>query len=176
MGGKSGRGGGVNRIAPVAMAIGVCVLSGCSVLGKAHDETAGQLTPIGGEFDRSRHGVITVAEVAPRSDIAILPPSVEHVVWVRGEGTRNGRWSEVEEHTERTPPREAQPAESTDRPAKTPDDEYPLLRDHGAYETEYGRVPMCLENGVLEPCEDAHLYDCYGSKGGGYCLERGAGR
>lgn len=157
------------------MAIGVCVLSGCSVLGKAHDETPGPLTTIGDEFDRSRHGVITVAEVAPRSDIAILPPSVEHVVWVRGEGTRNGRWAEVDEHTERTPPREVQPEESTDRPARTTDDEYPLLRDHGAYETEYGRVPMCLENGLLEPCEDAHLYDCYGSKGGGYCLERGAG-
>lgn len=184
MGGKGRRGRAVKRIVLVTMAIAGWGVTGCSVVGKVSDEAASHSTQTRDEYARPRHGIITVAEIAPRSDIAILPPSLEHVVWVRGGGSGNGRWSEVEERIDPVTPTETAPTESAGHPADhmanhmagMPDDGYPLLRDHGAYETEYGRVPMCLDNGLIEPCEDAHLYDCYGSKGGGYCLERDTGQ
>lgn len=175
--GRQGGDRAMKTIAVILMGVAGSVMTGCSVLGTTpHDESGVSIRPVSSEFDRARHGVITVSEVAPRSDIAVMPPSVEHVVWVRSSATTNGTWSEVVERTEETTMTGLKESDQTQRIRRTADEEYPLLRDHGAYDTEYGRVPMCLENGLLEPCEDAHLYDCYGSKGGGYCLERGGPR
>ena len=160
--------------------LAVLLVAGCSALGGSHrDESGTGADGSFGEFNTARHGLVTVDEVLHRSDIVVMPPTIEHVIWVRSSQNGRSTWSEVREEEPVLAPsvdtHEQAERETVAVVARTPDAEYPLLRDHGAFDTEYGRVPMCMVYGALEPCTDRDRYECFASKGGGYCLERSVG-
>lgn len=123
------------------------------------------------EWPPSIQGVITVDELRPRSDIVILPPAMEHVVWMRGADI--SRFDGMELPRDDSPIRFAAPELATvEMPKQMPRHECVLLEDEWDPESEIGKVPMCLVDGNLDPCDNPHLYKCAGSKGDCYCVYR----
>lgn len=153
------------------------LISGCAIVDDPENVAAKkQFMPIEDPaYSRSvKHGVITVSEVLPRSDIIVMPPSVEHVVWLRQSQPAvvqtNDR--QVGERARVKP--ESRP--STRRPVDT----WPLLSEDMNFDSEIGRLSMCQRSGpcgpneacaMLEPCEERENYDCFTTKQGDYCLE-----
>lgn len=165
----------------------VLTISACAVIVDPNLEQQEAFTPIERTVDRAtvRNGEITVDEVRPRSDIVVLPPSVEHVVWYRGGPLATPTPTSV---GQRAPtPRTAEPPvaaaqNSTSIPTRRVMDNWPLLKEDFAYETEYGRVDMCnticpdggCHAGVhptLSPCEEPERYECFTPKSPPYCVE-----
>lgn len=123
-----------------------------------------------GGWPLSVQGVITIDELRPRSDIVILPPAIEHVVWIRGVDT--SRFDGVEVGRAEVPTRAETGEKAPTGPARRiAEEEWPLLAEDMNFDSEIGRVRMCLADGAYDPCEHPERYRCYGSKAGGYCLE-----
>jgi hypothetical protein len=154
----------------------VLMVSGCAVVEIPQEDPAAKpFAPI--ESSRTNqlvdHGVITVAQVQPRSDIIVLPPSVEHVVWRRGEEILADEAVEV-------PDRAAKVSATARTTARRVRDNWPLLEEDLNFESEIGRLEMCDRQtpcgpdeycDSLEPCEEPEKYDCFSVKMGEYCLE-----
>lgn len=154
-------------------------LCGCAIVAnpKAVDE-ASKETPFAPietpavAARRVEQGIITVREVHERSDIVVMPPSVQYVVW-----QRDGSIVPVATPTAKGA---AAPTQASTPVAKRPIDEWPLLAEDMDFASEIGRVPMCRPNedcdpGAacpdLVPCERADELSCYRTKQGDYCLE-----
>lgn len=123
-------------------------------------------------FDRSEHGLITVTDVMPRSDIAVLPPSVQHVVWRRAglvaatpvSNSSIGASSDSKATDHRAHP-------SSKRRVR---DRWPLLERDLDYGSKIGELDMCdprKYRDLLEPCESPEKYVCFTPKQGPFCLE-----
>lgn len=122
--------------------------------------------------DRAEHGVITVADVSPRSDIAVIPPSVQHVVWRRTDSVAHA--SAVEPGVPEMSAPNA-PANAPKKRKRMVREHWPLLEEDMNYESLIGELGMCDPKdygNLLEPCESPEKYECFTPKQGPYCLER----
>lgn len=162
-----------------AAIIVVVLLSGCAIVDDPKaTEAANKRAPFepiktaAPYTHRVEHGIITVREVQARSDIVVMPTSVQHVVW-----QRDGSIAAVA-----PPPREAEVAPEANRVAlaERQIDDWPLLAEDMNFESEIGRVAMCRPGGAcgpgedcpdLIPCERADELSCYRVKQGDYCVE-----
>jgi len=150
---------------------------GCAIVDdpEAVKEQQAMFRPIeGANTDNGvEHGVITAREIHQRSDIVVMPPSVQHVVW-RRDGSNLLTVTTVAEEG---------PAKNGDASARTvrnPKDNWPLLAEDMNFDLEIGRVDMCdrmhpcgPEDACLdlEPCKNPERYECFMTKPGEYCLE-----
>lgn len=164
----------------IALFVAVALLGGCAIVD---DKSAEQLArekpapfePISSAADgrRVEHGIVTVTQIQPRSDIVIMPPSMQHVVWQRDETPRQSYQVVGEEGRITT----EEPVIKRRRPV----DDWALLEEDMNFQSEIGRVPMCKrdrpcdateECDDLVPCERADELSCYRVKQGDYCVEK----
>ena len=153
-------------------------LSACAIVDdKSPEQLAAEQAPFApiksaADGRRVEHGIITVKQVHPRSDIVILAPSVQHVVWQRDDQAA-GSYEEVVAQPDK-------PAVKKMPKQRQPIDDWALLEEDMNFESEVGRVPMCrrqqpCEPGAvcndLVPCERADELSCYQVKLGDYCVE-----
>jgi len=121
-------------------------------------------------LETTDHGLLTVTDVRPRSDIAILPPSVQHVVWrVEKQPVVYETIVPKKDDVETVPTAER-------RKTPTPRETWPLLAEDLDFESKIGDIAMCdpegrQTSGPLIPCENPEQYECYATKIGEYCLE-----
>jgi hypothetical protein len=156
----------------------VLLISGCAIVedpeavGQAGKHAPFEPISSSSQYRRVEHGVITAREVQERSDIVVIPPSVQHVVWQR-DGLAIANVAQ---------PRPTEPRSElqTEPLAERPIDDWPLLAEDMNFESEIGRVPMCRPTKAcvpgedcpeLIPCERADELSCYRVKQGDYCLE-----
>jgi len=159
-------------------------MTGCAIVDDpaAVQERQAMFRPIdGAKSDHGvEHGVITAREIHQRSDIVVMPPSVQHVVWRRDGSNLLTVTTAAEEKplVEETPTTKD---EAQLRAVRTPKDNWPLLAEDMNFDQEIGRVDMCdrmqpcgPEDSCmdLEPCENPERYECFMTKPGEYCLER----
>ncbi len=155
----------------------VMLHAGCAIVDAetTNAERREKFTPIETVADsyRVEHGIVTVSQVQPRSDIVILPPSMQHVVWRREEPARA---------VAKDRQAEAAPAASKKSISKKrrPRDNWPLLAEDMNFDSEKGRVDMCDPIDVCEPgefcpdltpCERKDELSCFRVKQGDYCVE-----
>jgi len=121
------------------------------------------------EGDWVHHGVITVTGINPRSDIVVLPPSNQHVVWKR----------EVETSAATTRVT-GQIQKKIDHPVRDDDDLWVETGEFWPIEGGQGVVSMCKPKwcesrrcvGSMQPRVDPERYECESGKMGEYCQER----
>jgi len=155
----------------------VVIQAGCAIVEDeaSTKEKREPFTPIETAADsyQVEHGIVTVREVQPRSDIVILPPSMQHVIW-----QREGLGAEVIENTGVA----ILPAKTdgAEKRKPRPRDQWPLLEEDMNFDSQVGRVDMCDPMDVCEPseycqdlvpCERRDELSCYRVKQGDYCLE-----
>ena len=161
----------------IVVCVLVATLLGCAVVDdpQAQAERA-KKTPFeviddGLTYGRVEHGIITVREVQPRSDIVTLPPSVEHVVWQRDAAVAT---------TAATPATKKNDTAPTEVRERRVVDDWALLAEDMDFGSEIGRVDMCKPTEPcyagsdcpdLVPCERADELACYRVKQGDYCVE-----
>ena len=122
------------------------------------------------------HGQVTVRSVHERSDIAVLPPTVQHVVWFR-DGSPEVGVVPVIEPANAPPTKQAKTTSGETRRVK---DRWPLLERDMDFDSEIRQLDMCNPKTTcgpedrcvdIEPCENPELYECFTTKQGNYCLE-----
>jgi len=160
----------------IALTIAVTT-AGCAIVeDPSLEEGKAPFSPIETKTDARtvEHGVVTVREIHQRSDIVVMPPSIEHVVWKK-------RKDAVDESV-RPEARASKRKGSEGVRQRRVKERWPLLEEDMNFASEIGRVPMCdrkaacrEEEGCtdLEPCQSPERYECYRVKIGDYCLERG---
>lgn len=162
----------------------VMTMTGCAIVDDpaAVKERQAMFRPIdGAKTDGGvEHGVITAREIHQRSDIVVMPPSVQHVVWRRdGSNLMTVTMTDGEK-----PVIEQKPVVNDEAPARAvrnAKDNWPVLAEDMNFDREIGRVDMCDRTQPcgpedscldLEPCEHPELYECFMTKPGEYCLEK----
>lgn len=152
---------------------------GCAVVENGDDDGFEALSTRFEKIESVRengieHGVITAKEIHQRSDIVVMPPSVQHVVWKRGEQ------SPISAPTAVVGPVEPEREVTRKEPQKTVLDSWPVLEEDGDFSSTKDWVDMCQnesdcgqETGcsALIPCKDPGKYECFSTKQGSYCLE-----
>jgi len=170
----------MNRL--YTLIIVIVVTGGCAIIDDAAeaDKAAKRFNPI--EEDSGMvttlHGIVTVDTVHQRSDIVVLPPTIQHVVWYK-HGAQTSTATYVGEAP--VPPPNRSPADVAPVEAQTAvQDNWPLLGEDLNFESEIGRLDMCRTQITchhddrclpLEPCTNPSGYECFTTKQGEYCLE-----
>lgn len=160
------------------------ILSACAVVEDRSvvSNKSDRLAAIKIDSSNVEHGIVTVKKVFPRSDIVIQPPSNEHVVWQRSvvvqviaedKNKVDNKKSSVKNPSNIKIVKNTNNVEVLDR--------WPLLAIDLDFDTEIRKLDMCQTNDkdcmshscnkMLEPCENASLYNCHSAKPGDYCLE-----
>jgi hypothetical protein len=137
----------------IALLLAAVLVSGCAIIDAPNvkeDEREANSFEVIDEalrYDRVEHGIVTVRQIHPRSDIVVMPPSMQHVVWQRdGSAMPAG-----------VTPRAVKPKKEKDEVARRPIDSWPLLEEDMNFDSEIGRVEMCRPTQACvadEPCED----------------------
>lgn len=160
----------------IALTIAVTT-AGCAIVeDPSLEEGKEPFSPIEAKTDARtvEHGVVTVREIHQRSDIVVMPPSIEHVVWKRSQDAVN--------ESVRPQAKASMRKESEGARQRRVKERWPVLEEDMNFASEIGRVAMCdrtaackEEEGCidLEPCQSPERYECYRVKIGDYCLERG---
>lgn len=155
----------------------LAVISGCAVVEDAKTDVQELYAPIERISDGTlvEHGVITVTGVQPRSDIVVIAPSNQHVVWSREMPSSRDVVAEVKE-IER---KEEDPKRSEDDRGLwvATGESWSLEDDLGR---QLGVLEMCMPKGCvgnvcrseMSPCLNPNDYRCSAGKMGETCLVR----
>jgi hypothetical protein len=159
----------------------IWMVTAAFVAGCATSGTPRSSGPTDAAIGSAQIGVVTVADLYRRSDVAILAPAQEHVVWKRTELVVSGRAVMLD----RTAPTVRQASVAIDSPVAPVADtrpRWPLLAEDGNPQSQIGVLAMCKARNVgcnrvecyreLEPCETPERYDCVEGKALDYCVEK----
>jgi hypothetical protein len=160
----------------IAIVAALVVAPGCTTTGSSVSGNGGSTADVA----TVEVGVVTVADLYRRSDIAILAPAQEHVVWRRSTDAVSGRAVVMD----RAPPKVRPASVAIAAPVAPVDSRprWPLLREDGNPASQIGVLAMCTARNsgcestacyrALEPCEQPERYDCVEGKKLDYCVEK----
>lgn len=157
----------------------LAILTGCAVVDDASIKTSELYSPIErvSEGAMVEHGVITVVGMQPRSDIVVLAPSNQHVVWSRERPYGRVMASEVKEGNGEVEPNGPK---DSDRGLWIATGESWNLEDGQG--NRLGVLEMCMPKGCIgnqcrssmTPCVNPEDYLCSAGKMGELCVLRKA--
>lgn len=162
------------RFAPLLSSCLCILIVGCASSGTSKTasdnivdvlEPPAQLSDAEGEW--VQHGVITVTGINPRSDIVVLAPSNQHVVWKREVLTSamSGQ-ARIETQTR-------QPINNNDVVWVETGEFWPIEGGEGV--VQMCKPKSCYQNrcvGRMRPCENPDNFACESGKMGEFCTRR----